>query len=153
MTTNIEEQTPATKADFIKAMRIVESFMPSNQFRVVRSLASGEEAQYFYDTIVALAHTIEAMPITYSQRHLGDEAIAYLHYFRGGCDFHITEKDSEDEQLQAFGLANLGYSPELGYISIVELQENNVELDFHFKPTTLAKIKVALDDDLGGRPR
>ena len=45
----------------------------------------------------------------------------------------------EKEQLQAFGLADLGYGPEYGYISIEELLENGVELDFHYRPRTVAE--------------
>ena len=59
-------------------------------------------------------------------------------------DFYITERDSDEDgqgQIQAFGLADLGYGAELGYISIAELISNHVELDFHFKPTTIAQLK------------
>ena len=58
----------------------------------------------------------------------GDDAVVYLHYFRGGMDWYITEKDMEEEQHQAFGLADLGYGGELGYISIQELIDNGVSL-------------------------
>lgn len=44
-------------------------------------------------------------------------------------------------QLQAFGLADLGYGGELGYISIVELLECGAELDLHWTPQTLAEVK------------
>jgi len=57
-------------------------------------------------------------------------------------DWYITEKDMGDEQIQAFGLADLGMGfPELGYISIEELVENGVELDLHWTPKTLAEVK------------
>lgn len=44
----------------------------------------------------------------YEQDGKGEEAIVTLHYFRGGMDWFITEKDMEPEQHQAFGLADLG---------------------------------------------
>ncbi len=90
-----------------------------------------------------MAGILTTMPKTYEQDGLGDNAIAHLHYFKGSCDWYITEKDSEpDGQHQAYGLANLGYGGEVGYISIVELIELDVELDLHFTPGTLAEIKT-----------
>lgn len=70
------------------------------------------------------------------------EPTYHLHYFFRGCDWYIQEKDidSEDGQIQAFGLANLGYGFELGYISIQELVENGVELNLHFTPCTREKL-------------
>jgi hypothetical protein len=69
----------------------------------------------------------------------------YLHYFRGSCDWYIMEKDIDshgDGQSQAFGLADLGYGGELGYISIQELCECGVELDLHFKPISFGELKT-----------
>ena len=93
------------------------------------------------------AAIIDTMPKTYEQDGLGDQAIASLHYFLGGCDWYITEKDAEAPdslgQHQAFGWADLGGGGELGYISLVELLANGAELDFHFRPCTLAALKAA----------
>lgn len=61
------------------------------------------------------------MDKTYEQDGKGEESIAYLHYFRGSADWYILEKDSEPEQFQAFGWADLGGGGELGYISIIDL--------------------------------
>lgn len=105
-----------------------------------------EEKQFFFDKIVEMAGIISTMPKTYEQDGKGNEAIVYLHYFRGNQDWYITEKDMETPeepgQYQAFGLADLGYGGELGYISIVELVKAGVELDLYFKPRTLAEIKA-----------
>jgi hypothetical protein len=67
----------------------------------------------------------------------------WLHYFTHGGDYWITERDMASEQLQAFGLADIGYGPELGYISIVELLENGAELDLHYSPgvVTVGEIR------------
>lgn len=103
----------------------------------------GEERDYFKGKIESLYNTILTMPKSYEQDGKGDEAIAYLHYFTGGCGWHITEKDMEGlGTLQAFGLADIGYGGELGYISIQELSGiAQIELDLHFKPTKLLDIK------------
>mgnify|MGYP001579538540 CR=1 FL=1 len=118
-------------------------FVGCPQLSTMRQLSRGEEKVFFITKMVELAALIHSMPKVYEQDGLGDKAVAYLHYFTGQCDWYITEKDSEPEQLQAFGYANLGddQNAELGYISIVELMENGVELDLHFTPRTLAEIK------------
>jgi hypothetical protein len=102
----------------------------------------GEEWQFFADKMKELAGAIAAMPKTYDQDGMGDSAVAHLHYFRGAADWYITEKDMEGKGTeQAFGLADLGYGGELGYISIEELISSGVELDFHFSPKTIGQIK------------
>ena len=70
-------------------------------------------------------------------------ALAHLHYFIGGCDWWIVEKDSDPDhagQVQAFGIADLGMGAELGYISIPELLENGAETDLYFKAKTIGDI-------------
>src|SRR3989442_851268 len=80
---------------------------------------------------------------THDKHSKGDAAIVYLHYFNGSMDWYITEKDMEaGGQHQAFGLADFGDGGELGYISIVELIRNHVELDLYWTPCTLAHIRA-----------
>ena len=120
-------------------------FMSRAQLSTIRSLAKGEEGDWFVARMVELAALIATMPKTYEQDGKGDQATAYLHYFRGNQDWYITERDIDQDgegQIQAFGLANLGYGGELGYISIAEVIKAGVELDLHFKPTTLAAINA-----------
>jgi hypothetical protein len=128
----------------------LREFMGSRQRMAVGSLFRCEEKQFFFDKMCELAKTVTDMPKTYEQDGKGDEAVAHLHYFAGGSgNWWITEKDmgSEDEpgQHQAFGLVDLGCGPELGYISIVELLAAGAELDFHFRPTTIGKLKEKID--------
>jgi hypothetical protein len=130
-----------------QSLDIIRPFLSRIQFALMKTGASDVEGNYFRDKIHTLAKLIEHMPRTHGQDGLGDQAIAYLHYFKGGADWYITELDIEtpDEpgQHQAFGLVNLGHGAELGYISIPELVANGVELDLHFSPTTLATLKKA----------
>ncbi len=118
-------------------------FISKQQTKVIKSLIKGEEGKFFADKLIQLQHIIETMPKSYEQDGKGDEAVAYLHYFKGGYDFYITERDIEKEQHQAFGLVS-GHEIEMGYISIVELLANNVEIDLHFEPTTLKEIRKNL---------
>ena len=48
----------------------------------------------------------------------------------------------------AFGIADLGMEPELGYISIPELLEVGAELDLYHTPKTVAEI-LGMEPELG----
>jgi hypothetical protein len=115
-------------------------FIGSTQSDVINVLCQGEERQFYYDKLVELANIVETMPVTYQTDGQGDQAVIQLHYFTPSADFYITERDCEDEQLQAFGKADLGYGAELGYISIVEILRNGAELDLHWNPKKLCEI-------------
>lgn len=129
------------KKDADAAMRKLKGFIGKSQLEFVRSAMKGEEGEWFMDKMIEIAKIIEDMPKTKETDGQGDNAVVHLHYFKGGCDWHITEKDMEKEQHQAFGLANIGYGGELGYISIVEVIQHGVELDFHWKPKALGDVR------------
>lgn len=125
------------------AMKELRGFMSNSQKSAVQFGLNGEEKAFFQDKMIELADIVRTMPKVYGQDGKGDQAIAYLHYFKGGMNWYITEKDSEAEQLQAFGLADLGQGfPEIGYINLVEVTQIGAELDFNWKPKTLAAIKA-----------
>lgn len=128
------EIPPVSKTDAMKALNYLKPFMSAGQRNTVKSLMQGEEKQFFFDKMVELADIVRNMPHTYQQR--GDEPTYYLHYFKGGADWYIAEKDKlGDGTLQAFGLADLYHDGgELGYINIGDLVAAGVELDFHFDP-------------------
>ncbi len=150
----------------------VKPFFPELQLKVVIDHIFDSEhpdwmstRAHYIGVLQSFKEIFEKMPKTYDTEpeesedddeldnptsNAGD-AIAYLHYFIGGCDWWITERDKEPEQLQFFGVADLGFgSPELGYISTVELLETRVqtpfgfmagvELDFHWEPKALKDI-------------
>jgi hypothetical protein len=121
------------------ALEELRQFIGKGQLAALRILFAGEERQYFFDKVCELRDLVANMPKTYEQEGKGDGAIIHLHYFIGNCNWYITERDSEEAQLQAFGLAELGYGPEYGYISVEELLENHVELDFYYRPRTVAE--------------
>lgn len=137
-----ENQTkPKTKAEAAGALKKLWGFIGRAQLQAFGELCFSNEKQYFFDKVVELAEVVETMPVTYQTDGQGDQAMVHLHYFTGGADWYITERDVEEQQLQAFGLADLGYGGELGYISIVELLECGAELDLHWTPQTLAEVK------------
>ncbi len=119
-------------------------FLPKNQLAIIRKCLDGEEREFFIKKMDEMKAVIQAMPVTYEQSELGDEAVAHLHYFMGGMDWYITEKDVEgDGTIQAYGMADLGYGPECGYICIKEIIESvhYIDLDLHWQPKKLSDIK------------
>jgi len=125
----------------------LKHFLSKSQAIALAEGLAGEESNYFEQLITDTAQRIDAMPKTYEQETLGDQAIVHLHYFSGGGDWYITERDSDPDQSgqhQAFGLADpFGDGGELGYISIVELRQAGIELDLYWAPKTLAEIRAA----------
>lgn len=134
----------ATSADGLAALDSFRQFLSRGQYRSIADAMRGEEGAEFIDKAQVLARLIDGMAKTYEQDGKGDQATAYLHYFKGGADWYITEKDASGKGTeQAFGSADLGQGAELGYISIDELARNNVELDLYFAPVTLASVSKA----------
>lgn len=124
-------------------MKLIPKFMSKAQRAALAEAMEGEELEFFTNMLIDLERKLETMPKTYEQDGKGDDAVVHLHYFRGGMDWYITERDMEEEQHQAFGLADLGYGGELGYISIQELIDNGVELDLYWEPKTLGEVKAS----------
>ncbi len=122
----------------------LKNFISKQQLNSLEHILKSEEKQYVKEKIDYFFDLIQKMPKTFETDGQGDKAIAYLHYFKSSIDFFVTEKDMEEEQLQAFGLVNMNNELELGYISIQELLELNFELDLSFIPKTLEEIKVDL---------
>jgi hypothetical protein len=152
----VETKAPTTIADVNAVMPLIKQFIGKSQLAAMGAGIRGEEGQFFKDKFIEVAKVIEGMPKTYDTDGQGEKAVAYLHYFKGSGDWYITEKDAGDQedekegisgQVQAFGMADLGQGGELGYISIKELIEANVELDLYWAPKTLAVIK-GKDDEL-----
>ena len=115
----------------------LKQFINQSQLSVMNENPNSETFKEIKERIKT---TIETMPKTYETDGQGDDAIVYLHYFNSSFDWYITERDMEDEQIQAFGLAKMAFT-EFGYISINELLENNVELDFYWTPKRVGDFK------------
>jgi hypothetical protein len=72
---------------------------------------------------IRLARPVGAPPL-YAQDGKGLDAITHAHYFVGGCDWLVSEYDPADQL--GFGWACLNGdrdNAELGYVSLVELEE------------------------------
>ena len=123
----------------------LRKFIPTGQISCIIDVIGGEEGQFFRDKLAEIHELIRYyMPRTYEADGQGDDAMVYLHYFKRGGDWYITERDKMEPQHQAFGFCNpMGdmQCAELGYVSIVELLQNNVELDLYWDPITLGELK------------
>jgi hypothetical protein len=128
----------------LKNLMLLRKFISVSQHNALSEMMVGEENQAALEIIEKLAGLIEKMPHTYqTEEEKADEHIVYLHYFRGGSDWYVIEKDKEPVQYQAFGYAILNgdtINAEWGYINIVELIQNNVELDFYFEPIKFGEL-------------
>lgn len=141
---------------------ILKNFIPKNELSVLRENVKGEEGQYFIDMLDKLSELIKTMPSTYQTEGTPTrDKIVYLHYFYGGSDWYIVEKDKGDKddrkqglgvgkQHQAFGYTVLNDDTDMaewGYISIEELIDSNVELDLYFTPTKFGELFASDDSD------
>ena len=118
-------------------------FIGISQLCALQSCLDGEERQFFLSLLNELKDKISNMPKPYETTELGMDAPVCLHYFQGGSDWYIVEKDSSEEQLQAFGYACLNgdkINAEMGYINIEELIKYDVELDLYWEPTALKNV-------------
>ena len=129
----------------MNATEFLEKFTPHSQRSALRSLQRGEEGQFFRERLAELRDHVATMPRTYATDGKGDAAPVGLHYFTGRADWYIVELDASASDgsghAQAFGLADLGYGPELGYISIPDIIAHGAELDLHFTTCTVGDIK------------
>ena len=141
--------TPNGKLKMTDIPEEVRRFMPMMQIRAI--IGSDEH----WDTIERLRGIIDQMPLPYGTDSTpADDKIVWLHYFYGGSDWYIVEKDSEPEQYQAYGYAKINDDEEMaewGYIDIEALKKTNkVELDFYWKPRPFGKISSDNDDAEAG---
>ncbi|MCL2874728.1 MAG: hypothetical protein FWF12_00240 [Betaproteobacteria bacterium] len=133
---------------------LLAKFMPLQQRLSLREQLEGEEGDFFVQKVLEIADIIRGTPVTYGTEDVDTEdKVLRLHYFMGGVDAWIVERDvgdtpaenGEGEQIQAYGKCTLfggGWrEAEWGYISIQKLIENGVELDLYWTPRTCKEMK------------
>lgn len=121
----------------------LRKFIPRSQMLALSVGCRGEEKEAFLEIFSRVIDTLGTMPVTYGQDGKGMDSIVYLHYFMGGCDWYITEKDMDGGVQQAYGYSVLNgdyQMAEFGYISIIELLKIGAELDLHFTPKALKEL-------------
>jgi hypothetical protein len=117
-----------------KAMRLI----PDSRLRV--TLRSRELMNAYADKLNAIAESVPAIGETENKK---DAKIA-LHYFFGGIDFYVLEFDGNDTFFGYMILNGDYWNSEYGYQSRSELFTvlPLLNLDYHFKPVTVAEIKA-----------
>lgn len=133
-------RTKTPKVTLVDNMNTLRQFINPSQMEAMKVGCRGEERQFFLEKFAEMAERVTRMPKTYEQDGKGMEATAYLHYFKYSMDYYIVERDTSEEQFQAFGVV-VGGAMEFGYVSIAELINNGVELDLHFEPTKLVDLR------------
>jgi hypothetical protein len=122
----------------------LNQFIGKSQIAVLEEAIKGEESLHFSQMLLTLYNNILSIPKPYETEDQGDAAPVRLHYFKGGSDWYIIERDIDGEQIQCFGFACLNgdkQNAEFGYINIAELIKYGVELDLYYKPQTVEDIK------------
>lgn len=133
----------------VQAMNVAEvlgrirPFLGASQFEAIRRFCNGEEGEWYREAVARIDETIAKMPLPYTTDGQGEDAIVHLHYFCSGWDWFLTEKDSEPDQMQTFGLV-AGLETELGYICIPEVTGVGAELDLHWTPKPLSEVRASL---------
>lgn len=128
-----------------KGNEYLVNWIPKMQLKTTIALSiQCEEKQFFKDKLAEIAELTKNMPGPRGQDDIADPTV-YLHYFFGGSDWYILERDSSNEQHQCFGWAILNgdtWNAELGYISINELMSvSAMQLDYHWTPKPLSEVK------------
>ena len=116
-------------------------FLPKHQLTIIR------RSNEFDDVIERVNNIVSAMPKTYETDNIkSKDKIVQLHYFYGNMDWYVVEKDSEPQQLQAYGYVIMGGPGEWGYINIEELvNSGKIELDFYFEPQKFGEISSEME--------
>jgi hypothetical protein len=133
------------------AVRPLRAFIGAGQLDFIQQLCQGEEGEWFVAKLEEMAGIVASMPKTYDQRSVkAADQLVSLHYFTGGCDWWITEKDKGDpddapeergQQHQAFGFTDIGHGAEADYISIAEIIAHGAEIDLHFPPRPAREVR------------
>ena len=153
----MNHKTMKAEKEFNDNLRKIQHFISGNQVKVLQDIFKGEESKFVFDIARILSGIIQNMPASYETESIDTpDKIVYLHYFHGGSDWYIIEKDKgnpEDDaeaglivggQYQAFGYVILNgdtQNSEWGNVNIQELIENDVEIDFHFEPIKFSELK------------
>lgn len=91
----------------------------------------------FASIIENLGKILQKLPALYAQDGKGYDSIVYAHYFVGGTDIFVTER--EGDELFGYTILNGDYEmSEFGYSNLCELKGIRVlNLDFYWEPKTL----------------
>jgi hypothetical protein len=127
----------------------LKPIIPPSEYYVVKSSINEHE-----NSIETLYNLMEIMPDYREQDAFGYSAFAILHYFYGGTDIYITEKEKDSPYAFSFTILNGDLqNAEWGSQSIDELTSiKPMQLDLYFTPRPLHEI-LSNNHDLEKEPK
>lgn len=136
-------EIPSKKEKMVAISDEAKQFLPSAQYSLIKSNAE------LNDVRIRLNELVANCPKTYETEEISlNDKIAQLHYFTGGSDWYIIEKDKGDpvnndfDQSQAFGYTILNgddINAEFGWINIEEVKKY-AELDLYWTPVKMSTL-------------
>ena len=81
----------------------LNQFIGKSQIAVLEEAIKGEEGLHFSQMLLTLYDNILSIPKPYETEDQGDAVTVRLHYFKGGSDWYIIERDIDGDQIQCFG--------------------------------------------------
>jgi len=131
---------------FLLSLKNVMKLMPKHQVKIMRG------NHEMYDELVRINKELGNIP-TKEQGKTADESTVYAHYFYGQTDHFILDRQGFERLFNFTILNGDSEMAELGYVGVDELVNNGrVELDFYWKPVTLAQAKYKADSDYFENP-
>lgn len=121
---------------------LMRDCMPAAQRATVAAALGGEGAAGVGDRLDALAATLRRMPRLHETDGQGGRALARMHWSTGAADWWLVEWDATGRS--GFGLCDLGqgFGPELGYFALSDMLSIGAELDLHWQPAPVARIRA-----------
>lgn len=135
---NFEEYKKSIKANIDEGKNILALFIGKSQLAASKSKEMESVMQNVLESILNA-------PLI----HNNTDKLYHLHYFRGDTDVYISEIDF-GTGIQDYGYVILNGDTQMaenGCVSIAELLKSGLELDYYFKPISLAEIKKSASDE------
>ncbi len=147
-----DDEKPLRRGDIERKYPLVSKFMPAFQQQAIEG---SEEHWKILSRIEATLRDMMQHPGYQLSKKLAkkyswagdmDYWLIYAHFFYGGSDWWVYDWDGKDDVVYAFVCLNGDWqNAESGGVSLHELAENRVEMDFFFTPKTLLEAKNGAD--------
>ena len=132
-----------------KMSRKLREFMPKHQQSIVKTW--NEDLKW--QVLKPLEEQIHALPSSQQSRS-ADDQIVYVHYFYGGSDWFVTERNGKEYLFGYVILNGDSVMSELGGFGLEELTNHKgIELDFYWTPRYLSEAKYRADSDFFRKPK
>jgi hypothetical protein len=79
--------TALTRKDATHFISQLRGFIGTAQLQTIGQISYSEERQFMFEKLAELTGIIATMPKTYETDGQGNQAMVFLHYFIGNCDW------------------------------------------------------------------